>query len=340
MTLLALLACLAAGLPPDAPLPKGAKGGDDKKTVEAVCPVDGFKFQAVEMLVSNNWGGRDLDGCNHAFKTTPLEYLVWCCPSCKFAGRKKDFETKLGDDVKKSLREGLKPLAEIKKGAKQGEIPGHVKYDLMAQASEIRGGPPAERALAYMYASWSCRQQGAVSFDDFDEWETLRNTYGLQIQPMNLKRNRTEFELEVVKKVEKDIDQKKVFGANKILARYLAAYLYRKHGENAEAERWLGELAGMKGENSIVDGAAERMKASIAQERDFQKKAIEAYQAAVAKEPPGSRVAAEFNYLLGELHRRTGDPKGASPFYQKAIDLTDSEAVRKLATDQKAKVDQ
>ncbi len=327
--LVLLLGVLAAGLP----------AGDDKKTVEAVCPVDGHRFPAVQMLVSNNWGGRDTDGCNHAFKTTPLEYLVWCCPSCTFAGRKKDFEEKLGDDVKKSLRSGLKPLAEIRKGAKQGEIPGHVKFDLMAQAAAIKGAPAAEAALAYMYASWSCRQQGAVSFEDFDEWETLRNGYGLNRPPMQLKgKNRTEFDLEIAKKVEKDIEQKKVFGVNKVLARYLAAYLYRKHGENAEAERWLAELAALKGENSVVDGAAGRMKASIAQERDFQKKAIEAYQAALAKEPPGSKVAAEFNYLLGELHRRTGDPKAASGFYQKAIDLSDSEAVRKLAADQKAKV--
>jgi tetratricopeptide (TPR) repeat protein len=313
--------------------------GDEKKTVDVVCPVDGQRFQAVEMLVTNNWGGRDYDGCNHAYKTTPLEFLVWVCPSCRLAGRKKDFEAKLGDDAKKALLGGLKPMIEIKKGAKQAEIPGYVKYDLLAQASILRGCPPSETALAYLYASWSCRQQGAVSFDDFDEWETLRTGYGLNVQPMNLKRNRTDFELEVARKVEKDVEQKKVFGANKVLARYLAAYLYRKHGENAEAERWLGDLAGMKGENSVVDGAAEKMKASIALERDFQKKAIELYQAALSKEPAASKVAAEFAYLLGELHRRTGDLKTASGFYQKAVETADSEAVRKLAADQKAKVD-
>jgi hypothetical protein len=95
----------------------------------------------------------------------------------------------------------------------------------------------------------------------------------------------------------------------------------------------------MKGENSIVDVAAERMRASIGLEREFQKKAIDAYRAALGKEAAGSKIAAEFAYLLGELHRRTGDPQGASGFYQKAIDLADTEAVRKLATDQKAKVD-
>ncbi len=313
-------------------------GGDEKKTVDVVCPADGHKFQAVEMLVTNNWGGRDYDGCNHAFKTTPLEYLVWVCPSCKFAGRKRDFGAALDEGTKKSLLAGLKPMEEIKRGAKQGEIPGHVKYDLMAQAAALRGAPPAERALAYMHAAWSCRQQGAVYFEDFDEWENLRKGYGLDVQPMNLKRNRTDFELEAVKKVEKDVEQKKVFGPNKVLARYLAAYLYRKHGENAEAERWLAELSNLKGENSVVDAAAEKMKASIAREREFQKKAIEAYQAALEKEPDGSKVAPEFAYLLGELHRRTGDPKAASTFYQKAIDTTSSDAVRKLAQDQQSKL--
>jgi tetratricopeptide (TPR) repeat protein len=317
-----------------------AGAGDEKKTVDVVCPVDGHKFQAVEMLVTNNWGGRDFDGCNHAFKTTPLEFLVWVCPSCRFAGRKKDFEAKLDDGLKKALADGLKPLSEIRKGARQAEIPGHVKYDLLAQAAAIRGAPPAETGLAYLYASWSCRQQGAVSFDDFDEWETLRSGYGLNKPPMELKgRNRTEVELETALRVEKDIEQKKIFGVNKVLARYLAAYLYRKHGENAEAERWLADLALLKGENSVVDAAAERMKASIALEREFQKKAIAAYQAALDREPAASKVAPEFAYLLGELHRRTGDPKTASQLYQKAIDASDSPAVRKLAAQQKAKVE-
>src|SRR5687767_5434709 len=112
--------------------------GDDKKTVKPTCPVDGTVFEAVELKVSNNWGGRDTDGCDHAFKTTPLEFLVWTCPTCRFTGRKDDFAAKLGDEEKQALKAELKPLQEIPKGAKQAQIPGHVKYDLLAQVARIR----------------------------------------------------------------------------------------------------------------------------------------------------------------------------------------------------------
>src|ERR1051325_1291035 len=100
---------------------------DVQKQVTVTCPVDGTKFTATEITGTNHWGGRDADGCAHAFNTTPMESYVWVCPSCKFAGRKKDFDAAIPDADKKALLEGLKPMLEIKKDAKQTQIPGHVK---------------------------------------------------------------------------------------------------------------------------------------------------------------------------------------------------------------------
>ena len=88
-----------------------ALAGDEKKSVDVVCPLDGQRFTAVEITATNHWGGRDADGCPHAFKTTPLELLVWVCPGCGFAGRKADFQAKLTEAEKAVLREGLKPPA-------------------------------------------------------------------------------------------------------------------------------------------------------------------------------------------------------------------------------------
>jgi tetratricopeptide (TPR) repeat protein len=317
-------------------------GGDEKKPVPAVCPVDGTKFTGIEIAVTNQWGGLDADFCPHAFKTTPLEFYVWTCPSCGFTGRKKDFGAKFTDEEKQALRAGLKPGEPIRKGAKQAEIPGHVKYDLLAQAARIRGGPPEERGRAWLHAAWSCRQQGAVDLDDFDEWESLRADYGLQQTPMQLgKRNRTEFDLEVARKLAKDVEGRKYErGVNRILARYLLAHLYRKHGENADAERWLRELETLKGENSVVDDAAGRMRASIAREREFQKKAVEAYSEALQKGPAEPKAAPEIAYLVGELHRRTGDPQAAAEAYRKAIEGPGSSpALKDLALRQKALVE-
>jgi hypothetical protein len=307
--------------------------GDERKTVDVVCPVDGHKFQAAEVR-SNRWGGVDTDWCPHAIKTTPLELYVWVCPGCRFAGRKSDFEAPVSEEHRKALLAGLKPLAEFPKTARQEKVPGHVKYDLMAQAARIRGLSAAEIGRAYLNASWSARQQGAVYLDGFDEWDALVRTYQLDQEPMKLglSKNRTEFDLDVARKIEKDILAKRYpRGAQRLLAPYLAAYVFRKHGENAEAERWLKEVDALQGENSVVDEAAARMRASIALERDFQRKAMAVYEPLAA--------SPDVAYLMGELHRRSGDRKAAVEWYQKALGAGPSEPLKKLAAEQKAKAE-
>jgi hypothetical protein len=314
--------------------------GDERKTTEAVCPVDGAKFPAVEITASNQWGGVDADFCAHAIKTTPLESFVWVCPSCGFAGRKKDFAEELPAELKQALKAELKPLLPLRRAMKQAEIPGHVKYDLLAQVLRIRKAPRTDVGRAWLHASWSARQQGAVYLDDFDEWEALRTGYGLNQTPMQLgKKNRTDLELEVGRKLEKELEAKKhAAGVNRLLARYLAAYLFRKHGENAEAERWLAELEPLRDQNSVVAGAADRMKASIALERDFQRKAAAEYEAAL--EGPGLSPAAtaEVHYLLGELRRRLGEGEAAGKHYQQSADGASTDALKKLIELQRARL--
>jgi len=312
---------------------------DIHKQVKVTCPLDGTKFEVTEITATNQWGGRDADGCAHAFNTTPMESYVWVCPVCKFAGRKKDFDAAISDADKKALLDGLKPMLEIKKDAKQAQIPGHVKYDLLAQVAQIRKAPPEEVGRAWIHASWSCRQQGSTYLADFEEWEGLRDRYNLNQKPMTfgLTKNRTEFELEVARKLDKEIENKQYEkGPNRILARYLAAYLFRKHGENAPAERWLSELEKLKGENSIVDEAAAKARASLPLEREFQKKAMETYRAAYEAGGLDKKVAPEVAYLLGELSRRQGDAKGALPWYQKCLETSDSDPLKKLAAAQKS----
>jgi uncharacterized protein (DUF2225 family) len=319
-----------------------AFSSDVHKQVKVTCPVDGTKFDVIEITATNQWGGRDADGCAHAFNTTPLESYVWVCPVCKFAGRKKDFDATIADAEKKALVEGLRPMVEIKKDARQAQIPGHVKYDLLAQVAQIRKAPPEEVGRAWIHAAWSCRQQGATYLADFEEWESLRDRYNLNQKPMTfgLTKNRTDFELDVARKLEKEIENKQYEkGPNRILARYLAGYLFRKHGENLQGERWLGELEKLKGENSVVDEAAAKARASLPLEREFQKKAMETYRAAYEAGGLDKKVAPEVAYLLGELSRRLGDAKSAVTWYQKAIDTTDSDPLKKLAAAQKAQAE-
>jgi tetratricopeptide (TPR) repeat protein len=313
---------------------------DERKAVAVTCPLDGTKFTAYEIRATNQHGGRDADNCPHALKTSPLEYHVWACPSCGFAGLKRDFEQKLSEADRTALAGGLRPAGEIKRGAKQAEIPGHVKFDLLAQVATLRKSPPEQAGLAWLGASWCARQQGAPYLNDFEEWEKLRDVYNLNQMPISLgKKNRTDFDLEAARKVEKDIDAKKYEkGVNRTLSRYLAAYLHRKHGENAEAARWLDELEKLKGENSVVDEAAAAMRASIPVEQGYQKKALEGYRAACEAGSFAKPDAAEAAYLIGELHRRLGEKDAALQWFEKALGSTDDAGLKELVGKQKARL--
>ncbi len=334
MHLLFLLLVGPGFLCPPSPLPTSSKS-DDKKKVEVTCPVDGTKFTATEITVTNQWGGVDYDFCPHAFKTTPLEHRVWVCPSCCFAGLKKDFDATFDETQKKRLRENLAPFVEALKSAGTKNLPGHVKFDLLAQVALILRSGNLAVGRAYLNASWSCRQQGAIRLRGFDEWTALLDRHGINRTPIQIgRRNRTDYDLAAAAKVEKAIQEKKYErGVNRLLARYLAAYLYRKHGENEPALKWLGTLASLEGENSIVADAAKRMRASISMERDFQKKAVEAYTAALGEKEHPPQAAAEITYLLGELNRRLGEREKAAECYRKVIDGVASEGLKKLATD-------
>ena len=124
-----------------------------------------------------------------------------------------------------------------------------------------------------------------------------------------------------------------------MLAPYLAAYLYRKHGENIEAQRWLKALEKKEGENSVVDDAAGKMRESIALEQIFQELALESYLGTLKKGDLEGRAAAEITYVVAELYRRTGNTKSAIEWYQKAIDTPGgSAALRDLATRQRTKI--
>jgi tetratricopeptide (TPR) repeat protein len=309
-------------------------GNDEKKSVEAVCPVDGRRFTATEVTLTNHWGGRDADGCPHAFKTTPLEHLAWSCPGCGFTGRKSDYAAVLTEEEKAALKAELKPAAK--------DAPGWARFELMARTARVRKQLPQAEALAWMHAAWSARQGGATDFKDFEEWDQLKETYSLTQTPMQygLAKNRTDLDLGAAVKVEKDLAAGRYEkGPNRVLARYLAAFLWRKHGELAEAEKALERLAALKGENSVVDDASGRMKESLPWERDSLGKAREAWRRAVeipTLEKPQDRAQAA--YLVGELSRRLGDRGEAESWYQKALEAADLPALKKLVSDQRLKL--
>ncbi|MBI4564801.1 MAG: DUF2225 domain-containing protein [Planctomycetes bacterium] len=319
-----------------------AAAPDETRKVDVVCPVDGTKFTAIEVLRTDRelaWGGLDSDFCAHASKTTPMEYYIWTCPRCLFSGPKRDFDPKHAppEKLKTKIREGLRPLIPVKPDAAQSEIPGHVKYDLLSQIEAWRGKPPERIAARHLHAAWAERQAGAVWLIHFDEWMDLRESYGMNKSPLELgKRNRSEMDLTICRAIEKDVAAGKHRGTTLLLARYLLAHTYRRRGENVLALRWLDEVAKSKGENSVVDDACERMRKSIAFERRHQSKAAEFFRRAVEESSLDPKSKAECLFQLGEIARRRGDGAAAAAWYAQAIDLTPDPNLKKRAETQKS----
>lgn len=315
--------------------------GDEKKTVRVTCPVDGTTFSATEILSTNQWGGVDRDWCPHAVRSFPMEHYVWVCPGCAFAGVKKDYidAPELSLELKEKIRGGLKPPVEIRKGMSQDDIPGHAKYDLLAQRESLRGADALQIGRTWIKASWASRQRGAVDLPDFDEWTDLKRSRSLLRTPIELKtKNRAELELEQGAKLARELtDGKPAPGPGRILVLYLAAWLHRRHGENAEALRWLGELGKCTGQNSVVDDAAKKMSASIEVERKYQALAVESLTRALDG-GLDERKKADTLYMLGELHRRLGDPAKARDSYDRCLAVA-KETLKTLAAEQRKLVE-
>ena len=315
---------------------------DDLKKTEVVCPIDGTRFTAFEVVRTDaalGWGGVDTDFCRHAYRTLPMEHYVWTCPSCWYSGAKSQFDPKSPPPggLKEKIKGALKPASPIAAGAKQEQIPGWIKYDLFAQVETLRGGSMLDIARRHLNAAWAARQEGSVRLDDYDDWLDAAKSAGLDKTPLDLgKKNRSEEDLAACRKLEKEIADGKHAGTALLVRRYLLAVTFRRRGENVDALRWLGEVDKSKGENSVIDDAAKKVRESITVERDQQKKAAALYAKAVEDPAFDAATKADCQYMLGEIARRHGENADAAAWYTKAIATATDPALKKRAELQKS----
>lgn len=304
---------------------------DETEPVDVVCPVDGTAFKAARLKRTNFWGGTDRDFCQHAFKTYPLEVQVWICPGCSYSGTEAHFSIEgkepvvLDEEAKKRIREGIKPARTLPKKVTQQNVPAWVRFDLMAQALKLRGAPSREAATAFLYGAWIARQRGVTYLQYFEEFEELYTRYGLDKQPMDLwgskVANRTDYDLGKAAKIIEDVDAGRFRGTPLLLARYLAAYVYRKHGENAQAlalVETIQEEASTS--NSIVHDALTAMKESIDIERELQGKALAEFEEAAKDAKITGAERGDVLYQIGEIQRRLGRADAARDAYRLAVE--------------------
>ncbi len=119
------------------------------RRVEVTCPVDGEKFFA-RAVMSTNSVGTDRDLFRRTSGLHAGRVIIWTCPGNFYSGYAKDFRIRLGDNLKRRIREELRPLI---KGVPPAALPAWARYELAGRIYEWRGQPPETIAWAYLRAT-------------------------------------------------------------------------------------------------------------------------------------------------------------------------------------------
>lgn len=304
------------------------------QTVRVRCPVDDdHQFPAREPAQLLAMCGVDYDTCIHAQALDAAGRRVYTCPRCYFTGEPDEFiaprhnrpEQPMPIEQLERLRAAPRtPAAPIAANARQDQIPGWVKFDLWAQSLSQRGVNRGLVAKAFLFAAWEFRRAGAPLIEDIDEFDALWDRYEAGLTYLDLRGRRvtnvTDHNLERARTIEADVAAGTLAGIDATLGLYLAAFLYRRHGENADALRIADALAPAAEENTFLGGALAGLRASIGHEREWQRRALGELQAAADDRSTPARDRGDVAYLAGETCRRIGEFAAARAWYQRVID--------------------
>ena len=109
------------------------------RRVEVTCPVDGEKFFA-RAVMSTNSVGTDRDLFRRTSGLHAGRVIIWTCPGNFYSGYAKDFRIRLGDNLKRRIREELRPLI---KGVPPAALPAWARYaSLCGMTSGVRWHVP------------------------------------------------------------------------------------------------------------------------------------------------------------------------------------------------------
>ena len=314
-------------------LAAGAAQGTTWEKVELACPLCGEKVIGMVIMSTNTFGGTDSDFLQRAVGAQPVLITPIACGNCYYAGYRADFdkEVKLSDDVKKKLRENLKPPVAVKKGGDARDLPAWARYDLIAQNYAIRAEKPEAIANCYLCAAWSVRLTGDLPQTNLPNADQEKvNAYTEKIKKQEDKESLAEYgvrlgtELSHMLATVPDKD-KRIVGLS-------AIGVLRGYGENALAEETLKRLDKWMPKKDF-QALEKQLSESIELERKYQKKALPLFEKLAADKSNEDRAV--LMYLCGELHRRLGQPKEALAWYDKALAEKGPDWLPELAKRQK-----
>ncbi|GAB4160997.1 MAG: hypothetical protein Kow00107_08890 [Planctomycetota bacterium] len=296
----ALLILLAAAL-----LLSAAVGEAEVYRVPLKCPYCGNSFDALQSPDTKYDAGVDSDFCSYSRSGSTRSFEIAACPKCGYSGIFADVLSGAALDEKKKagVSEVLKELWDGPY-PQSDDIPIHLKFEIALAIAEKTGATPLEMGKLAHLAAWSIRDKivfrairdeyrnPARAFESFDRLSRA-------FQPTAKEDLATAFELlHLSVRLGLPASRSKIVRQTLDLSRTLLG---------AEDRKTL--------EASISDFSAD-----CARERRFMARCAVLYESALASSqdlPSDERQT--LIYLIGELHRRCGEPQKAEVWFNKAV---------------------
>lgn len=182
--------------------------------IELTCPVceNGFRSQTV--VATNAFGGKRTDFHERAAGMQPLPYFVHMCATCGFAGVERDF----GDDVDLSDRIHERVWSDLAPALKRELPSGSLKYEHAAKVADWQGNDPRYLADLYLRAAWCC----------VDEQDSEAERFYRRKAAWRFAEALDSFD--------------SVAQAERAVLTYLVGELWRRIGDDAQAQQWFDRV--------------------------------------------------------------------------------------------------
>lgn len=205
--------------------------------IELSCPVCSRVFRSQTVVSTNGYGGKRTDFHERAAGMQPLPYFVHLCTQCGYAGVARDFgeEVELTDLIKTRVRTELGP-------ALTHALPsGSLKYEHAAKVAEWQGQDARYLADLYLRAAWCC----------VDEADTEAERY---------------FRRHAAWRFAEALDAWDGVPADeRAVITYLIGELWRRIGDEAQAEMWFDRVA-----TEVTEPAAQGWVLEVAEQQKLE----------------------------------------------------------------------
>jgi len=183
--------------------------------IELTCPVCETLFRSQTVVATNAFGGKRTDFHERAAGMQPLPYFVHLCTHCGYAGVQRDF----GEDAHPDDTLCALVWSELAPSLTEQLPSGSLKYEHAAKVAEWQESDPRYLADLYLRAAWCC----------VDESDTEAERY---------------FRRKAAWRFADALDAYDgVPMEERAVITYLIGELWRRIGDDAQAQQWFERVA-------------------------------------------------------------------------------------------------